>query len=220
MIEPVEKIILETRLRVWVACSAGGSGILAHAMVGKHDGDYMESRGTALAFAHSVLYKIGLSSSHKDLPTPQILVNTAAEVINDPEHVYLLCTIWRCLPEGVEICSVGTNSVLVFEGDSIREVITPHSVSAILQSQGRQSNDPKYGMYTTHALGHRNGCSMEDVRIARIPLLSTTTIAIIADRRLADDIIQHAVSQNELPSFIESWDSPGKRIRTSVLISL
>ncbi len=220
MIEPVEKIILETRLRVWVACSVGGCGILAHAMVGRHDGDHMESRGTALAFAHSVVYKIGLSSSHEDLSTPQILVDTADEVIDDPEHIYLLCTTWRCLPEGVEICSVGANSVLVFEGDVIREAIIPHSINALLQSQGQSPVGNFQGQIATHALGGKKGCKVDDVRVANIPLLPTTTLAIIEDRRLADDIIQHAVPRNDLPSFIEGWDPPGKRIRTSVLISL
>jgi hypothetical protein len=143
----------------------------------------------------------------------------AAEVIDDPEHVDLICTTWQSVPEAVEICSIGTTSVLVFEGDTIREVITPHSVKELLRSQGIEMHGPQ-GRLPTRVLGGKNSCSVEDVRVALVPLLPTTTIAVIEDRRLADDLLQHAVPRNELASFIESWDPPGKRIRTSVLISM
>ncbi|GHO61286.1 hypothetical protein KSC_001780 [Ktedonobacter sp. SOSP1-52] len=219
-LEFVEKMILERRPTVWVALSSGGCGILTRAMVGKHDEDFTEARHTGLAFAYRVIEAIGFASSPNRVSTSQILVDTADTVINDPEHVCLVGTTWQCLPEGVEICSVGTTSVLVFEGDIFREVIIPHSATEFLRSQGHQVNDSRYGMIDTHALGGTKGCSVDNVRVARVPLFPTTTIAIIQDRRLANTIMQLAVPRNELPSFIEAWAPPGKQNRTSVLISL
>jgi hypothetical protein len=124
------------------------------------------------------------------------------------------------MPEGVEICSMGATSVLVFEGDDVKEVITRHTVSEIQRRQGSPVSDsPLAEMVSTYALGGRNSCSVDDVSVALVPLLLTTTIAVIEDRRLAKDIIGLAVPKDELPSFIEAWNPPGKRIRTSVLIS-
>lgn len=150
--EFVEKVILETQLTVGVVLSMGGYGILTHAIVGKHDEDYMEARSVGLAFAHRVIQAVGFVSSPNRISTPQILVSTADAVINDLEHVCLLCTTWQRFPEGIEICSVGTNSVLVFEGDSFREAIVPHSAQNFLRSQGYQGGASRYGMITTHAL--------------------------------------------------------------------
>jgi len=218
-LELVEKIILETRPSPWVALSIGGCGILTRAMVGKHDENFIEARSTGLAFANRVITTIGLSRSRDRVSIPQILVDTAAEVIDDPKHVSVMCTTWQCLPQEVEICSVGTNSVFVFEEDTIREVIVPHSIRELLRSQGIETNHPN-GRLPTHGLDDGSHCRVEDVRVALVPLLPTTTIAVIKDRQLADDILQHAVPRNELASFIESWNPPGKTIRTSVLISL
>lgn len=50
-LELVEKIIVQTHHNVWVAFSIRGCGILARALVGKHDEDLMETRRTALTFA-------------------------------------------------------------------------------------------------------------------------------------------------------------------------
>ncbi|GHO56435.1 hypothetical protein [Ktedonobacter robiniae] len=152
-LEFVEKMILECRPTVWVALSIGGCGILTRAIVGKHDEDFTEARRTGMTFAHRVIEAIGFASSPHRVSTPQILVDTADAVINDPKHVCLVGTTWQCLPEGVEICSVGTNSVLVFEGDIFREVIIPHSATEFLRSQGHQVDDLRYGMIGTHALG-------------------------------------------------------------------
>jgi len=110
--------------------------------------------------------------------------------------------------------------VLVFEGDTVRETITPHSMTEVLRNQGIEVNDSRPGRVPSHVLSDGSHCSVEDVRVALIPLLPTTTIAVIKDRRLADDVLRHAVPGDALSSFIESWTSPGKRIRTSVLISL
>ncbi len=225
-VEFVEKIILETRSRPWVALSIGGCGILTGAMVwrdgygGGHDENYMGARRYALEFAHRVVCAMGLSAAHERVSTSQILVDAAAALNDGPEHVALLCTTWQYVSEGMEICSVGTNSVLLFEGDGIEEVMIPHSVDALIRSQWHQPGAPGHAMIPTHALGYEpNSCSVDDVRVARVPFLPTTTIAIIKDRRLADDIIRLAVPRNKLPSFIEAWTPPGKRIRTSVLIS-
>jgi hypothetical protein len=188
-------------------------------MVGRHDEDFRETRSTGLAFAHGVVQAISFAPSPHRVSTPQILVDAADAVIDDPEHVCLLATTWQYLPEGVEICSVGANSVLVFEGNLFREVIIPHSATEFLRSQGHQVRD-WHGMLATHALGGKNGCRVDDVRVARVPFSPTTTIAIIEDRRLADAITQLAVPRNELSSFLEAWTPPGKRIRTSVLLSL
>src|ERR1700730_9051175 len=99
--EVVEKIILETRPTVWVALSMGGCGILTHAMVGRHDADFRETRRTGLAVAHRVVQAVGFSSSQNPVSTPQILVDAADAVIDDPEQVFLLGTTWQCLPDGV-----------------------------------------------------------------------------------------------------------------------
>lgn len=216
--ELVEKIILETRHTVWVALSMGGCGILTRAMVGRHDEDFKETRRIGLAFAHRVVQAIGFASSPHPASTPQSLVEAADAVIDDREHVCLHGTTWQCLSEGVEICSVGTTSVLVCEGNLFREAVIPHSATEFLRSQRHQVRD-WHGMLATHALGGKNGCRVDEVRVARIPFFPTTTIAIIEDRRLADAIIQLAMPRNELPSFIEAWTPPGKRIRTSVLLS-
>ena len=222
-LELVEKIILETQpTAVWVALSSGGCGILTRAMVGRHDEDFRETRSTGLEFAHGVVQAISFAPSPHRVSTPQILVDAADAVIDDPEHVCLYGTTWQCLPDGVEICSVGTNSVLVFEKGDLQEVIVPHSINELLRSQGRALH-PLGRQVATHALGSRKSarsCGVDDVRVAHVPLAPTTTIAIIEDRRLADAIIQFAVPRNELPAFIEAWNSPGKRIRTSVLLSL
>jgi hypothetical protein len=217
--ELVEKIILEPRVSAWIALSVGGCGILARTLIGRHMREYGESRKIALKFAHHVLQKI-IFSPQNPSSTPQVLVTTADEVIDDPEHVYLSCTTWRHLLDEIEICSVGANSVLVFENDDIWEAIIPHTINTLLQSRGEPpASDPK-GHIETHGLGGKDGCNVEDVGIAHIPLRLTTTVAIIQDRRLADAIIQSAVQQSDLSSFIERWTPPGKRIRTSVLLSL
>jgi hypothetical protein len=142
-----------------------------------------------------------------------------------PLRFPLTCTTWQSLPEGVEICSVGANTVLVFEGNTIRKVIAPHTHYERLQSQGCQIPSPSTSLraITTHVLGAKNSngsCNTEDVRVAVIPLLPTTTIAIIGNFQIADDIIQQHVSRNNLSSFIKSWDRWAKKVRTSVLISL
>lgn len=221
--EIVEKIILETRIGVWVALSVGGCGILARAKVGRHDEEYRESRSIALAFAHRVVHTIGLSRPQSRVPTPQILIDAADEVISDAELTALLCTTWQYVSDTIEICSVGSNSVLVFEGNTIEEVVTAHTINELLRSQGAQGDTSIRGRIVTHTLGAKNSkqsCRIDDVRVAHIPLLPTTTIAIIEDRRLADAILNRAVPGNELFSFIESWKPQGTRIRTSVLLSL
>jgi hypothetical protein len=221
-LELVEKIILETRSgRAWIALSIGGCGILAKASIGRHLREHQEERSIALQFASRVLYALGSSSADERPPTSQILVDTAVAVIDDPQHVGLFCTTWQCIPVGVEICSVGTNSVLVFEGDdAIQEAVDPHSINTVRRNKGLPVDPIRGGRIPTHALGGQNSCTVDDVRVARIPLLPTTTIAIVENRRLADAIIERAVPRNELPSFIEAWTHSGKTIRTSVLISL
>lgn len=224
--ELVEKMLLETRPIPWVALSMGGCGILARALVwrdgygGGHDEHSMGTRRSALTFAHRVLSAIGLPAPYERGLTPQILVDAATALNDGPTHVALYCTTWQCVPEGLEICSVGSNSVLIFEESGIQEMIVPHSINTLLQSQGRGQVSDSRGRIATHALGGTHGCGVDDVRVARIPLVSTTTIAIIADRRLVDAIIEQGVPRDELPSFIEAWTPSGKRIRTSVLVSL
>ena len=103
----------------------------------------------------------------------------------------------------------------------MQEAVVPHSVAnGFLQKYGQPVSDPTKGRIATHVLGGRNSCSVDDVRVARVPLSATTTIAIIVDRRLVDTIIEQNVSRHDLPSFIEGWMPRGRRNRTSVLISL
>jgi hypothetical protein len=218
--ELVEKIILETPPSRWVAFSIGGCGILAHALIGRHETRYRESQSIALEFAHLVVHAAGFSASHDHVSMPQVLIDAADAVIDDPEHVVLLCTTWQSLPGGVEICSVGSNSVLAFERNIIREVIAPHTVNELLRSQG-QTPDPRHRMQVTHVLGSKKSkksCRIDDVRVAFVPWRSATAIAIIEERLIADAILEHAVPEGKLSSFIEAWKPPGKR--TSVLISL
>lgn len=223
MVELIEKVVLDTRRNVWVALSMRGCGILAQATVGKPDGDFIETRRIALAFAHQVIQSVGLSPDHERVPTPQVLIDAADRAINSSETVQVICTTWQALPEGIKICSVGSNSVLIFEGDVIKQTIAPHNFNELLRSQGTQVDERGRGGIVTHALGARNNknsCSIDDVRVTSIPLLPITTIAVIAEWRLARDIIQSAVPRNELSSFIDAWDGLAKRARTSVLISL
>jgi|SRR5579885_1874522 hypothetical protein len=220
-----ETIILETQEPQWVVFSIGGCGILVRAMIGRHEAKYQESQGVALAFAYHVMQAIGLSPLQERASTPQILVEAADAVINDPEHMALLCTTWQRVPEGVEICSVGSNSVLVFEKDTVREAITPHTINELLRRQGKVPS-PIHRMHVTHVLGSRkyqDSCRVEDVRVALIPLLSTTTIAITEEPLLADALLEHPIPRNELFSFVEKWEYPPGRLakrKTSVLISL
>lgn len=218
-------MFLSTPPRGWVVLNISGCGILVRAMIGRHEAKYQESRSIALAFASHVMQAIGLSPFQERASTSQILVEAADAVINDPEHVALLCTIWQHVPEGVEICSVGSNSVLIFEKDTVREVIAPHTVNELLRRQGKALS-PIHRMHVTYVLGSRkyqDSCRSEDVRVALIPLLPTTTIAILEDPLLADALLEHPVPRNELFSFIEAWEyppgRPAKR-KTSVLISL
>ncbi len=214
--------MVETRARPWVALSSGGCGILACTTLGRHDEDYKGSRGISLDFAHRVVQTMAKSASSERCATPQLLVETAEAVVKDPKDAGLICTTWQYKPEaGVEICSVGMTSVLVVEGDTVREAILPHSVAnAFLHRYGQKVSDPSRGTMASHVLGGNQSCSVDDVRVAHIPLLPTTTIALIANRRLADDILEQRVARDALPSFIDTWQPPGKRIRTSVLISL
>ena len=224
-LELVEKIMLENRSgRAWIALSIGGCGMLAHASIGRHLRAHGEERGIALKFAYQVLHMLGTVPADERPPTPQILVDAAAATIDDPEHVCLLCTTWQSVPGGVEICSVGATSVLVFEDDCIKEVVTRHTVSEILRLRGEPMSDlPGAQGVPTHALEGRSSqtaCRVDDVRVAIVPLKPSTIVAVIEDWRLASDIKRRAVPGDRLPAFIEAWDPPGKKIRTSVLISL
>lgn len=218
--EPVEKVTLETRPPRSIALSMGGCGILTRALVGRHARKYRESESIALVFAHTVVQAMGCSLLDDQWSTPQILVEVADTVIDDPEHVNLLCTTWKYLPEEVEICSVGSNSVLVFEGDTVQKALISHAINELLRIQGQQPN-PMHRMQITHALGSKQNeksCRIDDVRVVLIPLLPTTTIAVIEEPLLADAILERSVPRNQLSSFIESWNP--RRRRTSVLISL
>jgi hypothetical protein len=220
--EPIEKIILATQQPGWVAFSIGGCGILTCALVGRHQKEYQESQRIALAFAYHVVQAVSFSLLHNPVSTPQILVDAADTVIDDPEHVFLIGTTWQYLSGEVEICSVGSNSVLVFEGQTIREVIAPQNVSELLRKQG-QMPDLKYRYQVTHVLGSRKSkksCLTNDIRITRIPLLPNTTLAVVVNRLLVEAMMEQAIPGSELFSFIEKWNPPGKKRSTSVLISL
>ncbi len=222
--EPIEKILLESPHFKWTALSIGSCGILARALVGRHAREYRESQKITLAFAHQVTQALGFAPVPERVSTQQILVDAADAVIDDSEHVMVLCTTWEYIPEGVEICSVGSNSVLVSEQEMVREALMPHTVNDLLRSQG-QVPDPRHRLQITHALGSRKNeksCRMEDVRVARIPLLPTTTIAVLEDPLLAEALVAHPVPGNEIWSFLEQWSPPEMRIRTriGVLISL
>ncbi|GHO66812.1 hypothetical protein KSC_057040 [Ktedonobacter sp. SOSP1-52] len=218
---PVEKISLETHQPKWIVVSIGGCGILTRALIGRHEKQHNESQIIALAFAHHVIQAINLAPFHGNSVIPQILVDTANVVIDDPEYISLLCTTWRYLPEGVEICSVGPTSVLAFEEKVVREVITPHTVNEFLKSQGKATS-PIGRNIATHTLGSKDNeksCVLDDVRVALVPLTEITTIAIMEDRLLVDAILEHSVPGNELSSFIEAWNPTGIKLTTSVLIS-
>lgn len=222
--EPIEKIFLTTPPRGWITLSIGGCSILARTLMGRHQEEYMETQKIAMTFACRVIEVVGCSPAQQ-LSTPQILVDTADMVIEDPKDVSLLCTVWRYLLGEVEICSVGSNEVLVFEQESVRKAFTSHSINELLRSQG-QVPQPRHRLQVTHALGSRKNqksCYVDDVRVARIPLLPTTTIAILEEPLLADALREHSVPRNELFSFIEAWEYPpgrAARRKTSVLISL
>jgi hypothetical protein len=223
-LELVEKIILETRSgRAWVALSIGGCGILAYANIGRHLRGHQEERSIALTFASSVLYALEASSVDSRPSTPQILANTADAVIDEPEHVSLVCTTWKCLPGGIELCSIGANTVLAFEGETIRQIIAPDTVCELLKSQGKPSVHGPTTHIAMKALGSKKNsgsATSEDVRVAVVPLLPTTIIAVIGHVQLAEDIIAEHVPGHKLSSFIEAWDREAKKARTSILLSL
>jgi hypothetical protein len=223
--ELVERIILEIRSRPWVALSNGGCGVLAHALIGRtlelagYDEGYRGARSFGLAFAHRVVSAMAMSPAQQRVPTPQILVDTVEAVKADLALLSVLCTTWRSTTEGIEICSVGANSVLLFEeGEAIREVISRHTYNELWRLQGSAQRSLVMGEIPLCLLGAN--CSVEDVRVALVPLLPTRTIAVIQKRQLAEALMEHSVSREDLPSFIEAWKPQGKRIRTSVLISL
>lgn len=222
--KPVEKILLDIPNHHWIALSTGGCGILTCSIIGRHEREYQEGRKVALAFAHSVVWAMSSSPAHERLSTPQLLVDAATAVIDDPEHVVLMATTWQYRPEGVEICSVGLNSLLIFEEDNVREGFSPHTVNELLKRLGK-APDPRHSFQITHALGsgkseNEHFVRADDVRVALIPLELTTTIAILAERLLVDAIIEQAVPRKELLSFIEAWTPPGNKISTGVLISM
>lgn len=220
-VAPVEKIMLDNRRNGWVAVGFGGCGIIAQALVGRHHRKVNESQGIALAFAHQVVQTLGFSSSFDHASTPQLLVDTADALIDEPELVIVQCTTWKTLPEQVEICSVGINSVLVFEGDVAREVIAPQSINQLLRKQGKAPSW-RHRNQITCALGSRNNeknCRVEEVQVALIPISPGTTIAVIEERFLVDDFLERALPASELSAFIASWNPPGKPIRTSVILS-
>jgi len=208
----------------WIALSIGGCGILARTLMGRHQEEYLETQRIAMMFAHRVIEAVGFSLD-QELSIPQILVDAADAVIEDPKDVSLLCAIWHCLSEEVEICSVGSNEVLVSEQESVRKAFTSHSVNELVRSWG-QVPQPTHRMQVTHALGARKNqksCHVDDVRVARIPLLPTTTIMITEEPLLANALLERPAPRNELFSFIKAWEyppgHPAKR-KTSVLISL
>ncbi|MBA2679865.1 MAG: hypothetical protein H0U76_15895 [Ktedonobacteraceae bacterium] len=222
--EPIEKILLESPQFKWVALSINGCGILARTMVGRHAREYRESQKITLMFAHRVIQALGFAPAPERVSTQQILVDAADVVIDDPERVMVLCTTWEYVPEGVEVCSIGTNSVLVSEQETVREALMPHSLNELLRSQGHVP-DPIHRRHVTHFLGSRkneDSCHVEDVRVARIPLLPTTTIAVLEEPLMAEALVAHPIPGNEIWSFLEQWSPPEMRIRTriGVLISL
>jgi hypothetical protein len=220
---PIEKVVLETRASEWVVCSIGSCGILTRALIGRHAKEYGESKGRALTFAHQAVRAIGLVPAHDRLSTSQILVDLADVLVDDPEHVQFLATTWQYLPEGVEICSVGSNAVLVIEGESARDVVTPHTVIELLRRQGHVLNPgerKRHRMQVTHALGaktNQRSCRVEDVQVALVPWFPSVVIAICEERLLADMLLAYPKSGPEISSFIEAWSYSGRR--TSVLIS-
>ncbi len=224
--EPIEKIFLNTPPRGWVVLSIGGCGVLTRTLMRRHQEEYMETQRIAMAFASRIVEAVGFSLDQQ-LSTSQILVDMADAVIEDPKDVSLLCTIWRYLAEEVEICSVGSNEVLVFEQERVRKAFASHSISEseIVRNQGLVV-PPIHRRQITHALGSRKNeksCHTGDVRVARIPLLPTTTILITEEPLMADALLEHPVPRNELFSFVEKWEYPPGRLakrKTSVLISL
>ncbi len=220
-IAPVAKIMLDIRQNGWITVSIGGYGIVAQALVGRHHRKVNESQGIALEFTHRVVQAIGFSSSPHHPSTPPLRVDIADALIDEPKLVILQCTTWQMMTEQIEICSVGANSVLVFEGETTREVIVPQTVNELLRRQGKAPSW-KRGNIITHALGSRSNeksCRVEEVQVARIPVSPGTTIAVIEERFLVDDFLERALPASALSSFIESWNPPGRPIRTSVILS-
>lgn len=220
---PIEKVILETRAPERVVCSIGNGGIFTRALIGRHARKYRESQDIALEFAHQAVRAVGLVPAHERTATAQILVDLADALIDDPKHVQFLATTWQYLPEGVEICSVGSNSVLVVEGERVREAVTPHTVIDLLRHQGYTLNPEerkRHRMQLTRALGSRANqwsCQVNEVQVALIPWVPAATIVICEERLLADALLERPVPGHEIPSFIEAWKRP--RGKTCVLIS-
>lgn len=220
-VAPVEKIMLDKRQNGWAAVSIGGCGIVAQALVGRHHRKVNESQGIAFAFAHRVVQTLGFSASPDRPSTPQLLVDIADALIDEPELVIVQCTTWQMVSEQVEICSVGANSVLAFEGEAARKVIAPQTVNELLRRQGKAPSW-KRGNLITHALGSRNNeksCCVEEVQRVLIPVSPGSTVAVIEEDFLVDDFLERALPASELSAFIASWNPPWKARRTSVILS-
>ncbi|GCE12000.1 hypothetical protein [Tengunoibacter tsumagoiensis] len=211
----IGKFFVEMNYDTWIVMNVGECGIIARAVYGNK----WTERSAGISFASRVLQEISSLEKDERGQTPRILINTALAVNVLPESGFI-CTTWQCFPDFIEICSVGTNSILMSNSSIMQEAITRHSVDHLLNYDEPQ-RDLRWRNTITHILGNENGCHIEDIRVFRTPLLQDTKIAIIVERRLAYDIIKQKISPQNLSSFIDNWSCPpGRKNRTSVLLSL
>ncbi|GCE12019.1 hypothetical protein [Tengunoibacter tsumagoiensis] len=212
--------IVEKTIRRWIVVNMAEHGIVVRAIYG----NMWTGRHAGLAFASRVLQEVSWLESHERGQTPRILIDTARATNVEPQGGFI-CTTWQCFPDSIEICSVGTNTVLVGDANGMQEVLVRHSIDEAIKQDGiindeRQKAIRFHRFTTTHVLGGEKGCTIEDIRVVQIPLVQDTVIGILGDNVIASEAVRQKIPGSQLFSFIQDW-TPIERVeRTSVVISV
>ena len=216
-LQTVEQIRIEKHSQHWMVMSSSGCGILASAVIGRHWMQYHEGQRRGLAFASAVLQAMHAQPPQAPSLTPHLLLDSADTLIDDPKRLLFMCTTWQYLEEGVEICSIGTNTVLTMGPEGSHVVIAPHSVNEILKSEGQAPH--RLAQYQiTRALGSSN-CTIEDIRTVLVPFTPGTTLVMVIEPFFGDALLDHPVSTQELDAFVGEWNTDGRKNSSYVQIS-
>ncbi|GCE12008.1 hypothetical protein [Tengunoibacter tsumagoiensis] len=213
--------IVEKTIRRWIVVNMAEHGIFVRAIYG----NMWRERHAGLAFASRVLQEVSWLESHERGQTPRILIDTARATNVEPQGGFI-CTTWQCFPDSIEICSVGTNAVLVGDANGMQEALVRHSgdevikQDAIKRGERLQYANLFHRFTVTHVLGSEKGCKIEDIRVVQIPLVQDTVIGILSDHEIASEAVRQKIPGSQLFSFIQDW-TPIERVeRTSVVISV
>ncbi|GCE12001.1 hypothetical protein [Tengunoibacter tsumagoiensis] len=217
----ITQSIVEKTISGWIVVDMAEHGIVVRAIYG----NMWTGRHAGLAFASRVLQEVSWLESHERGQTPRILIDTARATNVEPQGGFI-CTTWQCFPDSIEICSVGTNTVLVGDANGMQEVLVRHSIDEVIKQDAIKRGElPKdayhfYRFFATHVLGDKKGCMIEDIRVVQIPLVQDTVIGILSDHEIASEAVRQKIPGFQLFSFIQDW-TPIERVeRTSVVISV